>query len=227
MQNSSVPVWLLYLLFLAPITCFHDNSSANTTLISCSLWQTSVASRMMLQQIIRLYVYSRVVVKLVRSHSGTCEKHTVTSCSSYKRSTAQPVLILQQLFSKCKELKDHSTKFTDPTRLERARCLASKDSSFFSWSLEPCTLKLRLRLRLWRRLIFWEKVSAELRGHTFGITDCFMCSTLELTGRFVARYTEVIWITAGCYKWSVSTASFLVYFQVIAVAQPANFACIL
>ena len=28
--------------------------------------------------------------------------------------------------------------------------------------------------------------------HTFGITECFMCSTLELTGRFVARYTEVI-----------------------------------
>ena len=43
--------------------------------------------------------------------------------------------------SACKKSpkKDHSSKFTDPMmHLERPTCLASRDSVFCSWSLEPC-----------------------------------------------------------------------------------------
>ena len=70
--------------------------------------------------------------------------HAVTPCRAYKRSTAQPILI--QLFRLQQSAKGPFVilKFTDPTCLERARCLAWKVFFLLSCSLESCTLELKL-----------------------------------------------------------------------------------
>ena len=145
----------------------------------------------------------------IRSHSGTVpgdphmHTHSTTPCSEQKEhcsANTHTATALQQV------QKINGLKFTERTCLERPRYLVSKDSSFFSWSLEPCTLQLRLRL------VFLEIVNAESSINVGGNADCFMC-TLEPCAYLrshgcVARCTHWAngnyWIT---HKWSISTAS--------------------
>ena len=152
--------------------------------------------------------------------------------SVYKRNTAQPTLIPQQLaLQPARHYQRISSKFADPTHLESARCLEWKDTFFFSCSLEPCTLRFMVHLMELKPGIE-EKVVNVSCIEDEELQCCQWCMSIhcvssnahagicctdgckKCTKRLIATYLYCCFISNGdafvtfkgtreCHKWSV------------------------
>ena len=176
---------------------------------------------------------SHVGYKLVSLFSFHCHATVQFAPGSvYKRNTAQPTLIPQQLaLQPARHYQRISSKFADPTHLESARCLEWKDTFFFSCSLEPCTLRFMVHLMELKPGIE-EKVVNVSCIEDEELQCCQWCMSIhcvssnahagicctdgckKCTKRLIATYLYCCFISNGdafvtfkgtreCHKWSV------------------------